>query len=298
MEYGHIVTLMIKEQNNIKYNNNFICYDPTGLKGFGRDFIEGPYYFGRYVSYSKLFFKGRYFPYGPSFKSAYEFKQFLIRLDKDKFTKTKLDLPLILDDKGRKQVLDLLKEFGYKKDKYIQDKETILLTKNDYKLDPNYVRYVKRAEEKYVNEIIFDPTEEQIKEVYEIYSSSGKGRGFNISKLEGFLELPGKVLSLMKDDKGEIQAFVLGSRVTILVNLLDIRYMFLMFSALTEIGRKDSLGYIVRTKLFDHLFSNNLIDIIDFHGADRERRTYVEFKKSFGGNFYPLTGSFSKIKVF
>jgi hypothetical protein len=288
---------MINEQNNIKYNS-YICFDPTGLKGFGREFIEGPNYFGRYVSYSKLFFKGRYFPYGPSFKSAYEFKQFLIRLDKDKFTKTKLDLPLILDDKGRKQVLDLLKEFGYKKDKYIQDKETILLTKNDYKLDPNYVRYVKRAEEKYVNEIIFDPTEEQIKEVYEIYSSSGKGRGFNISKLEGFLELPGKVLSLMKDDKGEIQAFVLGSRVTILVNLLDIRYMFLMFSALTEIGRKDSLGYIVRTKLFDHLFSNNLIDIIDFHGADRERRTYVEFKKSFGGNFYPLTGSFSKIKVF
>jgi len=287
---------MINEQNNIKYNN-YICFDPTGLKGFGRDFLEGSNYFGRYVSYSRLFFKGRYFPYGPSFKTTNGFKDLLTRLDKDKFTKTKFDLPLILDDKGREQVLGLLEEFGYKEDKYIQDKETILLTKDDYKLDSNYVRYVKRAEEKYVNEIVFDPTDEQIMSIYEIYSSSGKGRGFNISKLEGFLEIPGKVLSLMKDDKGVIQAFVLGSSVTLNVNEKETKYLFLMFSALTEIGRKDSLGYIVRTKLFDHLFSNNLIDFIDFHGADRERRTYVEFKKSFGGKFYSLLGSFSKIKI-
>jgi len=288
---------MINEQNNIKFNN-YICFDPTSLKGFGRDFIEGPNYFGRYVSYNKLFFKGRYFPYGPCFKTVDDFKAFLRVLDKDKFAKTKFDLPLILDDKGREQVLGLLKEFGYKEDKYIQDKETILLTKDDHKLDSNYTRYVKKAEDKYVNEIIFDPSDEQIKEIYEIYSSSGKGRGFNISKLEGFLELPGKVLSLMKDDKGEIQAFVLASSVILNINVKETKYLFLMFSALTETGRKDSLGYIVRTKLFDHLFSNNLIDIIDFHGADRERRTYVEFKKSFGGKFYPLTGSFSKIKIF
>ena len=288
---------MINEQNNLKYNN-YLCFDPTGLKGFGRDFLEGPNYFGRYVSYSKLFIKGRYFPYGPSFNTTSDFKEFLIRLDKDKFTKTKLDLPLILDDKGKGEILAMLKEFGYKEDKYIQDKETILLTRDDYKLDSNYVRYVKRAEEKYVNEIVFDPSDELIKEIYEIYSFSGKGRGFNISKLEGFLELPGKVLSLMKDDKGVIQAFVLGSSVILNINGKETKYLFLMFSALTEIGRKDSLGYIVRTKLFDHLFSNNLIDIIDFHGADRERRTYVEFKKSFGGGFYPLPGSFSKIKIF
>ena len=288
---------MINEQNNIKFNN-YICFDPTGLKGFGRDFIEASNYFGRYVSYSKLFFKGRYFPYGPSFKTTNDFKEFLIVLSKDKLTKTTLDLPLILDEKGKSEVLALLKEFGYKEDKYIQDKETILLTKDDYKLDSNYVRYVKRAEEKYVNEIVIDPSDELIKEIYEIYSSSGKGRGFNISKLEGFLELPGKVLSLMKDDKGVIQAFVLGSSVTLNINGKETKYLFLMFSALTEIGRKDSLGYIVRTKLFDHLFSNNLIDIIDFHGADRERRTYVEFKKSFGGKFYSLPGSFSKIKIF
>jgi hypothetical protein len=117
---------MINEQNNIKYYN-YICFDPTGLKGFGRNFLEGPNYFGRYVSYSKLFIKGRYFPYGPSFKTTNDFKDFLTKLDKDKLTKTKLDLPLILDDKSKVEVLTLLKEYGYKEDKYIQDKETILL---------------------------------------------------------------------------------------------------------------------------------------------------------------------------
>ena len=296
MEFGHIVTLMINEQNNFKTEfDNYLIFDISQLKEYGKSFMEGVGYTARYVRYKRLFlFNILYFPYAPITKDIVSFENFLKDLDKHILTKIIIELPKIDKKEDIILITSKLTEYGYKPSKYTQDSETLVLNKSNYNLSQKDQRYIRNALKEYECEVIMNPNDQIIESVYKIYHKMGVEREFNIKPINSFFALPNKVISIVKK-KGtnEIHGFLLGS----IINRNNVPTFYSLFTALTHEGFDHKLGYMTHKYLFDYLFDNNLITQVDFHGADRKKRTYVEFKSRFGGSFIPYGGSYSKIKV-
>jgi len=296
MEYGHIVTLMINEQNNFKTEwDDYLIYDISQIKEYGKSFMIGDGYTARYVKYKKLFlFNILYFPYAPIAKDLTAFENFLKDIEKQKLTKYIIELPKIDIQKDLDLIKNMLLKYGYKPTKYTQDSETLVLNKSNYSLSSKDQRYIRNALKEYDCEIIMNPNDQVIESVYEIYHKMGTERFFNIKPINSFMSLPNKVISIVKKrSTGEIHGFLLGS----IINRHNVPTFYCLFTALTHEGFENKLGYMTHKYLFDYVFDNNLVTQVDFHGADRKKRTYVEFKSRFGGSFVPYAGSYSKINI-
>ena len=276
------------------YNNNYdeyFIFDVTQLKEYGRKYFEGEGYSFRYTKYKRLIFNVIYIPFGPIVKDLESFKRFLNYLDSLILTKVIIELPRIENENIVLKVKTMLSEHRYKNTSNIQDGETLVIDKSNYMLSSKDQRYIRNAEKAYDCDVILSPSEDLIKSIYPIYEQMGINRKFNIKPIEAFLASPNKVISICKNRlNSSIDNFLLGSIFT--RNSKKIFYS--LFTAQTKEGFDNKLGYMSHKYMFDKLLNENIVDEIDFHGADRSKRTYVEFKSRFGGKFIQYPGSYAK----
>jgi len=94
---------------------SYYIFDPIQFKEFGYHFFEGNNFYYRYQLSQKLFWKNIYIPFGPVCQTQKGFENFLNHLDNFKFTKITIDLPAIYNQKRIQEVVNKLKEHGYKK---------------------------------------------------------------------------------------------------------------------------------------------------------------------------------------
>jgi hypothetical protein len=230
-----------------------------------------------------------------------------------RFTKVKIDLPIIFDEDLKKEVVEALADAGFKKTQYIvQDEETILLYPNSYALekkDRYYVRYCQKFAD---IEIKTGLNEDELKEIYGIYVESAAKHKYKPKAIEVFRKLNEKTVTALARNKEskKLEGFLFGyvyeafcarppvvgtptggSRST--KNVLGI-----MYAGMTDYGRDISIGYGLYWNLIEAAFNVHEVDIIDMIGASRTKnRDYTSFKMKFSKEFTALPGSFEKLMI-
>lgn len=285
-------------------NNHFLTFDPIQIKSFGGEYVISKNYEYRYFNYKKFkIFDSIYIPNGPILFQKNDIDIFFEDLNKYKFSKIKIDLPLLLAD-GLKEYLHLkFKKLNFKKSEYIQDCETILINKNNEKIDNKEVRYYeKKALNKYTFEVLENISQDQINEIFAIYVQSAKYQNYTPKSKEVFLNMQSNsIVGIAKNNNGGIDGFVWGYKYFLKKNVnLDNEYFSIVdtvFIGTNLDARNSYAGYGLHKKFFEYLLYKKNIDYINFEGASRnQNRKYLSFKKSFGGEFYPLGGSYEKIQ--
>jgi hypothetical protein len=280
-------------------------FDPTQFSELGYNFYKGDGFTCRYQLSKKIFFKSMYIPLGPNCESQQGFDNFIDYIKSQKFTKVKIDLPTIYESKKVKEVTKKLKLAGFKKTKYIQDEETLIVTPEDLNLphsEMTQVRYgLKRADIVIKNNI----TDEELDASYKVYKVATKRLGVQPKDKSVFRKLSENcqiVLAYEKDTKN-LEGFLLNyfvkTELTEISNKSDGKLMLAMYTGLTDKGRDLRLGRAIYYESFRTAFDNKEADVIDFHGASRSKgRSYMGFKLSFSKRFISLPGSFEKIRFF
>jgi len=283
---------------------SYYIFDPIQFKEFGYHFYQGVNFYYRYQQHKKLFFKNIYIPYGPNCQTKESFSQFLDHIENFRLAKITIDLPAVYSQKRIKEIYSLLKKHKYKRIPYIhQDEETILLFKNTFRLKSKKMIKVRYGH-KFCNIAVKkELNDKDIDDIYKIYLGSAKRIGFPPKEKTAFKKLSQKCLVSLAYGKttNVIEGYVFGYLCDFNeVNLIqkeNIKVLFVMFTGLNNEGRKHRLGHSIHYELFNTAFQNYGIDIIDFHGASRTKnRSYVAFKREWGGEFYSLPGSFQKVK--
>ena len=279
----------------------YYVFDPIQFKEFGYYFFNKNDFYYRYQLSKKIFWKYIYIPYGPNCRTEKSFDDFLKHINSLKFTKITLDLPMIYNNQITKEVVSKLENCGFRKIPYIhQDEETIIILKNEFKLNSKRMNKVRHGYRFVDIAVKKELTGEEINNIYEIYLLSSKRIGFVPKNKNVFIKLSENCLVSLaynKENKkieGYVFGYIINSDQTIIESAKG-KILLVMFTGLTDYGRNCRLGYALHYDLFDAAFENHNIDMIDFHSASRTKnRSYVAFKQDWGGGFYLLPGSFTK----
>lgn len=279
---------------------------PTQFREFGRSFYEDPEkgFSFRYQE-GKRFFglqKTIYIPYGPICKDFSAFEAFLDFLETKKRTKVYIDLPLILDPNIQKKVSNALTKSGYKeKPSKISDNETILVEKEKYQPNDRSMRYIKRGFREFDIKVEDKLSEDKINLMHNLYLSNVGGiESFNPKPVEAFERIcqNGVTAVAYAKDGDAIEGFLIGYIDKLPSDFSEGKekeVLFLMFTALSDRGRDEKVGFALHSAIFDEAFTNRGVEIADFLGADRKMdRSYTEFKMKWGGEFVPFGGSYQK----
>jgi len=284
---------------------SYYIFNPIQFKEFGYHFFEGNNFYYRYQLSQKLFWKNIYIPFGPVCQTQKGFENFLNHLDNFKFTKITIDLPAIYNQKRIQEVVNKLKEHGYKKKPYIyQDEETIILLKEHFRLKSERMNKVRYGY-KFSNIVIKNQLKnDEIDKIYKIYLIAIKRLGFPPKNKDMFKKLSENCLVSLAYSKetneleGYTFGYILNSDKADFFDKEKIKILYVMFTGLTDYGRDKKLGHAMHYELFNYAFNNYDVDIIDFHGGSRTKnRSYVSFKQEFSNQFYSLPGSFTKITL-
>ncbi|MEI8143313.1 MAG: hypothetical protein WCG48_01695 [Candidatus Berkelbacteria bacterium] len=279
---------------------------PVQLKEFGREYFEDTEHgFAYRYQQSKRFFglmKSIFIPYGPVCNDLKSFSNFLDQIEKNKMTKVYIDLPLILDPKILKEVTKELQQRGYKHHRSeVLDGETILVEKDKYCPNSRSARYIRRGIENFRIEIKSEIAKDEIRVMHELYlSNNTEIRDFNPKPLAAFTKIASHGVTAIAYDKitNKIEGFLMGyidEIATDFKNNVNKKILYLMFTAATDIGREQKIGFALHGRLFDEAFNNLGVDLVDFLGADRAmNRKYTEFKMKWGGEFVSFPGSYQK----
>lgn len=281
-------------------DQTFFLYDPLQLKEFGYSFYTSEGYSVRYQESKKLLWTSKYVPYGPICKTIEDFEKFLKDFCSEK-GKVHIDLPLIVDSESAKTVSSLFRQYGFEKTDYIQDEETILIRKEDFKINSKIRNKVKKGLQSYDVIIKSHLDLNELNRIYEIYKNSSERIGFVPKSFEVFNVLnQNAVYSLaVNKETGLIEGFVTLIPFTLNQSGQNYHLGEIVFTATTEEARNQRIGYALHNNLLENLFENDFVDIIDFKGVSRTKeRDYVEFKTSFGGQFVDYGGSFVKKRYF
>lgn len=284
--------------------NKFLAFDPLQLKEFGFEFMNDGFDM-RYQNHQIFFLNRFYIPYGPIIKDKQEFNAFIQWLRSLKTSIIKIDLPLIYQIDFKEVLLKELSQIGFKQVEYLQDHETILISPLNARFDSKDIRYyIRKAEPFYTFEVLSNPSDEEIKQIYNVYIEASKIQNYipkDISIFNAMSE--NSIIGIARNKNTNlIDGFVWGYKYEIYTDLnmnTTLNFVDTVFIGTNQSGRDSFAGYGMHKVLFDYLFSNNIADIINFKGAARGKdRKYLSFKKSFGGDFFPLGGSFKCLKTF
>jgi len=286
-------------------SNLYYLFDPIQFPEFGFNFFKNKNFFYRFQENKKFFFRTIYIPFGPVCNNKEGFNEFLKHLKTLKFTKIIIDLPMIYHKGIEEEIVSKLLKSGFKKKNYIyQDEETIIIQKENFKLNSKKFYKVKQGLKNFDVIVKKELNNEELEKIYQIYLFSAKRIGFLAKKIDVFKKLLENALVSLAIDKNtqNIEGYVFGYCFQSYQNIKGdniANFLMVMFTGLTDKGRENNLGHSLHYQLFKEAFENYQIDFIDFHGASRTKnRSYTEFKKEWGGNFYSLAGSFQKINLF
>lgn len=267
---------------------DYYLFNPIQFQEFGYQFYKGTGFYYRYQLSKKLFRKHTYIPFGPNCETKEGFISFLNHVDK--IGKVTIDLPMIYCEKTKKEIIDMLKNKGFKNIPYVhQDEETIIINKSDFKINSrirNKINHGNRVSNIIIKEKL---TEEELKELYNIYLISSKRINFNPKNIDVFKKMLESSLISLCYKENKMIGFVFGY----IFQSCSKKIFMVMFTAQTEEGKKNRIGHAMHYNLFEKAFES--VDLIDFHGASRTKnRPYVSFKEEFSSNFCELPGSFKK----
>jgi len=277
---------------------NPIIFSPIQFKEHGGTFYNGKDFDVRCQVSKKLFFQRNYIPFGPNCYSQDGFENFLKFVLSKKLTKIIIDLPYIFDETMKEYIRDSFLKNGFKKRAYIQDKETILIHPNDFKLDKKdryYVRYGTRSCEFTVKKAFED---REIQKIYDVYKESAIRINYKPRSISVFDRLSKQMLCSIAYNKvsKKIEGFVLGYLETIYPKQ---KVLYIVFAGTTKFGREAKVGYSLYFELLTKAFEENHVDVVEMLGASRtQNRAYTVFKDKFGGQFVQYPGSFEKLILF
>ncbi|MBP6914402.1 hypothetical protein KBB74_02820 [Candidatus Parcubacteria bacterium] len=265
-------------------------FDPIQFKEFGFSFFEGSDFYYRYQISKKLFKKHVYIPFGPNCKTKQGFLNFLEHTNT--LEKITIDLPMIYSNETKQEVINLLKEKGFKQIPYVhQDEETIIINKKDFKISSKLRNKINHGHS--VAEVLVKQTlnEKELNNLYNIYLISSKRINFNPKSINIFKKMSENSLISLAYKDNEMLGFVFGY----IFNSCSKNILAIMFTAQTDLGREMRVGHAMHYDLFEKAFNEHAIDLIDFHGASRTKnRPYTSFKQEFSSNFQDLPGSFTR----
>lgn len=281
-------------------------FDPTQFPELGHFFYEGDGFSYRYQMSKKLFLKSIYIPLGPNCITKKGFENFLKHIKTLKFTKIKIDLPTIYEKKKLAEILKSIEKAGFKKTKYIQDEETLLVTKDDLHLPHSEMNQVRNGLKKANIIIKNELTENDLKQVYKVYLVAAKRLGIIPKDISIFKKLAEKcqVALAYNLETNNLDGFLLNYLVETNVsditnNKGDNQLLLSMYTGLTDEGRNCKIGRAIYYESYKSAFEKMGVNVIDFHGASRSKgRSYMGFKLSFSKRFLSLPGSFEKINLF
>lgn len=280
-------------------------FDPNQFKELGYNFYQGEDFYYRYQERKRLFFRSIYIPLGPNCPTPQGFDNFLNHINNFRFSKIKIDLPNIYDKAIKLSIINKLKKAGFKKSKYIQDEETIIVKNEDLSLphkEMYWVRYSLKRADLVVKDKLND---KEIDQIYDIYKVAISRLGAEVKDKSIFKKLSESCLAVIAYDKktNQPEGYILGYLTK--ANLKDItksdnqNLLLVMYTGLTDQGRKLKLGRAMHYQLFKSAFEDHGVSICDFHGASRSHdRSYLEFKLSFSKRFLSLPGSFTRTRFF
>lgn len=281
-------------------------YDPSQLAEFGYSFYEGDGFTYRYQVSNKLFFKSIYIPLGPNALTEKGFDNFIHHIKSLKFTKVKIDLPMIYNSKKADQVVRKLKTAGFAPSTYIQDNETLVVTKENMNLKQSEMNQIRNGLKRADIVVKDSLTAQELTELYAIYLIAAKRLQITAKDKVAFETLAAKdSLTALAYDKetNKLEGFLLNSFIETDLSEIttkgDTSLLVLMYTGLTDRGRELQLGRAIYYELFRYAFENKNVNVIDFHGASRSKgRSYMGFKTSFSKRFLSLPGSFSHTRFF
>jgi hypothetical protein len=280
-------------------------YDPSQLSEFGYNFYKGEGFTYRYQESKKLFFKSIYIPLGPNAETQRDFDNFLTHIQSLRFTKVKIDLPMIYNSKKAAEVVKKVKAAGFKSDTYIQDEETLVVTKDDMNLKHSEMNQIRNGLKK--ADIIIKKTisDEELDQLYKIYLIAAERLQIVPKDKFVFKLLSTDGLTALAYDKetSKLEGFLLNcftqTDLSEITKKGDTSLLLLMFTGLTDRGRDLQLGRAIYYELFRYAFEKTDVNVIDFHGASRSKgRSYMGFKTSFSKRFLSLPGSFVRTRFF
>lgn len=280
--------------------------DPTQFPEFGYNFFQGDGFSYRYQLSKKLFFKSIYIPLGPKCESALGLDNFLKHVNSLRFTKIKLDLPMIYSKANESEILRKITAAGFKKSEYVhQDEETIIVLPEDLEAmsgsEMKRIRKSLRGCDMIIKDLLSD---DELNEIYDIYKIATERLGVKPKDKSVFKKLSEKCLVALAYDKetkkleGFQVSYVINTDLSKILNKTNGKVMLFMFTGLTDKGRDLRLGRAVHYELLKQGFDNFNIDASDLRGASRTKnRSYTEFKSCFSKRFVDMPGSFEKIKL-
>jgi len=280
-------------------------FDPTQFPELGHHFYEGDGFSYRYQMSKKLFFKSIYIPLGPNCDSKQGFDNFLNHIKSLKFTKTKIDLPTIYENKKSIEVVKKVKAAGFKQAKYIQDEETLLVIQDDLHLPHSEMNQVRNGLKKANIIIKNELSDEELKQIYKVYLIAAKRLEITPKDIAIFKKLSEKCQAVLayNIETKNLDGFLLNYLVEtdlsdVTGNQGDNKLLLSMYTGLTDEGRNCQIGRAIYYESYTSAFEKMGVNVIDFHGASRSKgRSYMGFKLSFSKRFLSLPGSFEKIRL-
>ncbi len=282
-----------------------ILFDPAQYKEFGQSFYDEKTFSYRYQASKKLFFSRVYIPFGPICQKKENVQDFLEHCQTVKLSKIKVDLPLILDQEDSDFVTHSFRERGFTYGTYVQDAETIILTRTSFNPDTKDIRYYRKKAAKTHDIVIKDKlSNEELEAIYQLYLQSAEKIGYIPKPKAVFSKLAEHTLTSLAIEKsaGEIHGYVFGyTYKRSLGNFSDQEQgdvLQIMFAGSNENGRKSYVGYGLYANLIETSLESNRVKIVDLYGASRtQNRAYTKFKAEFGGEFVAYPGSFEKVNI-
>lgn len=272
---------------------------------YGGEFHIGKNFRIRFYVNNHIIFKSVYIPFGPVVTNKEGVDEFFTYLDKLRFTKLKIDLPLMLDSELITRFQNYFLNMKFVKTNYVHDNETLLVTPKNFQMSSRNQRYVRSSlKDNYIH-ITTNLTAKELDSIYDIYTESAMRVGYKPKAKEVLKEVASKGITAIAKDKlnDEVKGFLIGYLNKSLNNILEApshpQVLQLIFTGITESGMKNKLGFGIHYEFFQKCFNDFEIDIIDFHGASRtQNRSYTAFKQAFGGEFLEMPGSFEKFIIY
>lgn len=264
------------------------------------NFFQGDDFSCRYNLTRRGPFRIIYIPYGPNFENLDGLKNFIKWINSFKLTKVKIDLYRIYKDEP--EALSLIKSAGFKPTMYSQDAKTSIVTEQSFKPNSRAKRYIRSASKHHQPLNLSDGGGQEFKVIdrcYEIYKQSCQLKGYQLKRTKKYFYQLAEhgILSVVKDSKTEeINCFLLSDVRRVSTDKGIKKVAYLVFTAMTEEGRKLHLGFLATASQFEYIFNNKLADEADFMGFSEEKGKHSIFKTKFGNQIIDLAGSFERFK--
>jgi len=278
----------------------YYIFSPIQFEEMGYEFYQGKSFSIRYQLNKQFFWQTLFVPYGPNCQNKKGFEEFLQYLESYKLTKILIDLPLILNQGIKEEVISLLEQYNHKRTPYkINDEGTRLIRKGDFKPNKKTRYYIRQSLKNYNVEVVKNPAIKELQKIYTIYVDSSKRISFKPKKITAFQRIAKNgLLSVAYDQHGTPAGFAFGYIGAILDKEgIERKIMYVVYAGTNESGRKEGAGYGVYNELINQAFEEHAVEIIDLLGASNYiERPYNTFKAKFGKEFVELPGSFWKFR--